>query len=77
MFTDLIQERFWGFLDVHCGSNDQSVFNIVVAEMKDFSYRSKLVGETYGRAAVMASALNADRVKAVAQSAEFVHCSAH
>uniref|UniRef100_A0A673BCZ9 DUF4371 domain-containing protein n=1 Tax=Sphaeramia orbicularis TaxID=375764 RepID=A0A673BCZ9_9TELE len=72
-----IQERFIGFFDVSEGRDTQSVFEVLNENMQGYNFKDKLVAQTYDGAAVMASALNGRKVKAIAPSAMFVHCYAH
>ena len=74
-----IQARFLGFFDVSGGRDAQSVFDVLNENMQGYSFKDKLVAQTYDGAAVLPSALDGlqAKVKAIAPSAMFVHCYAH
>ncbi|XP_039602238.1 cilia- and flagella-associated protein 47-like [Polypterus senegalus] len=59
-----IQECFIGFLDVSGGRDAQSVFEVLKENMQGYSFREKLVAQTYDGAAVFASSLNGPQAKA-------------
>lgn len=74
-----ISERFWGFFDVSKGRTANDIFNTLLDHFNHFNIATKLVGQTYDGAAVMAGEINGlqARIKTIARQALFTHCYAH
>ncbi|KAJ4430334.1 hypothetical protein ANN_22550 [Periplaneta americana] len=72
-------EQFLGFYDVSSNRSSETLFQLVDSVLEQYDYKSKLVGQCYDGASVMAGHLNGlqNKVKDVAPQAIFVHCLAH
>ena len=72
-------ERFIGFSDVTSSRTSADLFLHVKKVMNQFECGSKLVGQGYDGAAVMAGHVEGlqSLVKAEYKNAEFIHCAAH
>lgn len=75
----IVKERFLGFFNVSSDRSADTLFNIVLSCLEKYDCRSKLVGQCYDGASVMAGHLNGlqAKVKEIAPQAIFVHCLAH
>ncbi|KAJ8910402.1 hypothetical protein NQ315_011366 [Exocentrus adspersus] len=75
----IVKERFLGFFDVSSDRSADTLFNIVLNCLDKYDCRSKLVGQCYDGASVMAGHLNGlqAKIKEIAPQAIFVHCLAH
>lgn len=74
-----IHERFVGFRDVTTERTAESLYQIVRTIVEDFECGSRLVGQSYDGAAVMAGEIGGlqAKVKQTFPNAMFVHCMAH
>nr|CAI5829018.1 unnamed protein product [Callosobruchus analis] len=72
-------ERFLGFYDVSCSRTAETLFSLVSSCLEVFDYKTKLVGQCFDGASVMAGHLNGlqAKIKEQAPQAVFVHCLAH
>ncbi len=77
---DMIKERFLGFIDVSDYRDAESLFGVVQKKLKDLGLdKILIVAQTYDGANVMSGdkgGLQA-KVRAIHQSAIYVHCYAH
>ncbi|XP_023311335.1 zinc finger MYM-type protein 1-like [Anoplophora glabripennis] len=72
-------ERFLGFFNVSSDRTADALFNLVTKRIEKYDYRSKLVGQCFDWASVMAGQVNdlQSKMKNEAPQAVFVHCAAH
>jgi hypothetical protein len=72
-------ERFLGFFNVSDGRTANDIFSLLQQNFGHFNIETKLVGQTYDGAAVMAGELNGlqKKIKSIAPQALFTHCYAH
>jgi hypothetical protein len=74
-----VLERFLGFFNVSDGRTANDIFTLLQQNFRHFNIETKLVGQTYDGAVVMAGELNGlqKKIKSVAPQALFTHCYAH
>lgn len=74
-----VLERFLGFFNVSDGRTANDIFSLLQQNFGHFNIETKLVGQTYDGAAVMAGELNGlqKKIKSIAPQALFTHCYAH
>lgn len=74
-----VMERFLGFFNVSEGKTASDIFNVLTQNFGHFNIETKLIGQTYDGAAVMAGELNGlqRKIKSIAPQALFTHCYAH
>jgi len=72
-------ERFLGFFNVSEDRTAEGLFNLMNSVLQKFDFKTKLIGQCYDGASVMAGNLNGvqAKIKDVAPMALFTHCLAH
>jgi len=72
-------ERFLGFFNVSEDRTAEGLFNLMNSVLHKFDFKTKLIGQCYDGASVMAGHLNGvqAKIKEVAPMALFTHCLAH
>ena len=79
VYESRIVERFMGFFDINKDRKACDMFDLLTTSFNHLDLTSKLIGQSYDGAAVMAGELNGaqNKIKDIATQAMFTHCYAH